>query len=266
MKKITSKKLLKYSALSAAIAGIADVNGQIVYTDIADFTGGGAVDYNLDLNNDSTIDFIVNASSYNSSIFAVFLNSSSLSTNSFLGSQPNYTYPFAMNAGDAISSGQTGWYNIGTLNYVSCYNGTGSSNWCGVSDKFIGLRFDIGGNTHYGWARLDVSASGDSFTVKDYAYNSTPGEAINAGQTTLSINEFENSNTRIVPINKSIGLYNLPASTEYRIIDITGKSVLNGSLETDSYVIEANSLSNGVYIVELNDVNSKAVIRKKIVL
>ena len=33
-----------------------------------------------------------------------------------------------------------------------------------------------------------------------------------------------------------------------------------------TYVIEANTLANGIYIVELSDVNSKAVIRKKIVL
>jgi len=264
MKKITSKKLLKYGALSAAIAGIADANGQIVYTDIADFTGGGAVDYNLDLNNDTTPDFIINAISSNASIFAVFLNSNS--SNSFLGSQPNYTYPFAMNAGDPISSGQAGWYNNGTLNYVSCLYGAGSSNWCGVTDKFLGLRFDVGGNTHYGWARLDVSASGDSFTIKDYAYNSTPGAPINAGQT-LSTNEFENNNTRIVALNKSIALYNLPQSIEYKVVDITGKSVMSGNLvASDSYVIEANTLANGVYIVELFDANSNAIIRKKVVL
>lgn len=268
MKKNTSKnfskKLLKYGALSAAIAGVADVNGQIVYTDIADFTGGGAVDYNLDLNNDMTSDFLIDASSNNSSVFAVFLRSST-SGNSFLGSQPGYTYPFAMNSGDTISSGQTGWYDVGTLNYVSCYNGAGSSNWCGVTDKFLGLRFNVGGNTHYGWARLDVSASGDSFTIKDYAYNSTPGAAINAGQT-LSTNDNQLTNIRIAAVNNTIAISNLSIETEFSIFDMTGKSVMNGNINDHTYTIEANSLSTGIYILELNDINSDAVIRKKVIL
>ena len=50
----------------------------------------------------------------------------------------------------------------------------------------LGLRFDIAGATHYGWARLRVP-SPTSFTLLDYAYNSVPDEAILAGQTQCAI-------------------------------------------------------------------------------
>ena len=69
MKKITQKKLsqrlVRYGALTAAIAGVADASGQIIYTDITpDYSGGANTDYALDLNNDGIIDFNIEQSQY----------------------------------------------------------------------------------------------------------------------------------------------------------------------------------------------------------
>jgi hypothetical protein len=58
-----------------------------------------------------------------------------------------------------------------------------SGSWSGQSDKYLPLRIVVGTNTYYGWARLDVAYGGTSFTIKDYAYNSTPNQSILAGQT-----------------------------------------------------------------------------------
>ncbi|SDI37941.1 T9SS type A sorting domain-containing protein [Winogradskyella thalassocola] len=270
MKKITSKnlskKLANYGALSLAIGGLTDVSGQIIYTDVdPDFTGGVTINYGLDLDNDGTVDFNILAGATYSSGNFVQISNASISSNSILGSQPSFVYPFALDNGAAISSAQTSFYSVGTLNYGSCYGGVGGSNWCGVTDKYLGLRFQIAGNTHYGWAKLDVSASGDSFTVKEYAYNATAGEAIQAGQT-LSVDQFAITKVRIVGLDNSIGLYNLPENTNYNVYDISGKSILNGSINDHSYVIEAKGFSQGVYIVELEDTFTNSVIRKKIVL
>ncbi|WP_299226992.1 T9SS type A sorting domain-containing protein [uncultured Psychroserpens sp.] len=261
-----TQKLLQYSALSVALAGVSEASGQIIYTDVdPDITEGNAASATfIDLNNDGTDDFGIGT------IDAPAVGFNGINpTDSWLGSAGTYLYPFALNAGDPISSGQTTWYGsgaVGTLNYTSCYNGIGGSNWCGVTDKYLGLRFNIGLDTHYGWARLDVSASGDSMTLKDFAYNSTPGEAINAGQTSLSVEEFSADRIKIVSLNKSIGLYNIPEATAYRLLDMSGKSVLSGSTNGSSYVIEGNNLTTGVYIIEISDANSKGVIRKKVVL
>ncbi len=60
MKKITSKKMLNYGAMSAALLGAANAAGQVVYTDvdpdetITTATAGG---FNIDLNADGTFDF-----------------------------------------------------------------------------------------------------------------------------------------------------------------------------------------------------------------
>lgn len=53
--------------------------------------------------------------------------------------------------------------------------------------KFLGLRFDSAGTTYHGWARLSIPANGTSFTLKDYAYSSTPDEGLFAGETQCAI-------------------------------------------------------------------------------
>lgn len=260
-----TKRLLQYSALSVAMAGVSEMNGQIIYTDVnPDITEGNADTATLfDLNNDGTDDFGIGT------IDAPAVGVNGLSSNaSWVGSSASYLYPFALDSGVAISSGQTTWFgngDVGTLNYTSCYNGIGGSNWCGVTDKYLGLRFQIAGNTHYGWARLDVSLSGDSFTLKDYAYNTVADESIDAGQT-LSVEENQLTNIKITALNKTIALLNLPKNTDFKLYNITGKSVLDGKITSDTHVIQANTLANGVYIIELTNSNSNALIRKKIVL
>jgi len=74
------------------------------------------------------------------------------------------------------------------------------------------------------------------------------------------------NNVKIVALNKSIGLYNLTGKTNYNLFSISGQSVLKGSTDHDTYVIEAKTVATGVYVMELEDNHSKAVIRKKIVL
>ena len=123
MKKTTQKKhskklanrLLKYGALSVAMAGVADASGQIVYTDVdPDLTngGGGTADF-IDLNNDGTNDFVIGTTAA-----AVGINGVN-PTDAWVGSQGAYLYPFAFDAGETISSGLTGWYsgdmNIGFI-------------------------------------------------------------------------------------------------------------------------------------------------------
>jgi hypothetical protein len=188
--------------------------------------------------------------------------------NAFVGVQgavySSFYYPSNLTSGAAIdATSPVITDNRGDLNFNSC--AYSSSQFCGGNDGFIGFKFIVGANTHYGWARIQVAADASSMIIKDYAYNSTPDGAINAGQT-LGVDEFSNNVIKVVALNKSIGLYNLTEATEYKVMDISGKSVLNGTTNGDSYVIETNGIANGIYIIELSDSNSNSVVRKKIVL
>lgn len=181
-KNALQKRLAKYGLLTVAIAASSDAEGAIIYTDEApDFAGGIGSQYFLDLNNDAIDDFRIwhNGSS---NLYISPLGSN----NEVLGSGgATFAYPFALTSGTTISSGAGQFFNNGfaggfqSLNYGSCSFG----NWCSVTDRYLGLRFDIGGNIHYGWVRLDVNVSGSSWTVKDYAYDDFVGAPIDAGAT-----------------------------------------------------------------------------------
>ena len=118
MKKSTSEnlseRLVKYGAFSAAMLGMANANGQISYTDIADVT----VDATnprvaIDIDGDGTNDYLFgtrttapgfafifpspssDASSYNSNAIVGF---------SGAGTYTNYFYPSNLASGDPIDS------------------------------------------------------------------------------------------------------------------------------------------------------------------
>lgn len=57
--------------------------------------------------------------------------------------------------------------------------------WASVSDEYLGLQFQINGQTYYGWAELSVSgfAADITATLQRYAYNNVAGQQIQAGQT-----------------------------------------------------------------------------------
>lgn len=176
-----AEKLKAYSLAAGALAVIPGAaNANIIYTDEnPDFSGVIGSQYFLDLNNDGNDDFRIwhNGSS---NLYISPLTS----TNEVLGSGgATFAYPFALTSGAMVSSAAGGFFNNGfaggfqSLNYGSCSFG----NWCSVTDRYIGLRFDIGGNIHYGWVRLDVNQAGSVWTIKDYAYEDVATAPIPAG-------------------------------------------------------------------------------------
>lgn len=275
-------QITRYSSLATAIIGVANANSQAKYVDVnPDFSGGAPDYFALDINDDGVNDFEIWQSfctcPYGN--YQVLNIAPYYANNSILGNAPglNFAYPWALSNGFVISEGNSSgsvsgahWFNWGHPSnggYQSLNYGGNFGWWKNVTDRYLGLRFDISGSTHYGWARLDVNGDGTSWTVKDFAFNETPDAPIIAGQGLLSVddNRFA-SNAKIIALNKSIGLYNLPDVTQYKIYTMKGQEVIKGDTTNKSYIIEATNLSSGIYIAELTDLNSKAIIRKKIVL
>jgi hypothetical protein len=60
--------------------------------------------------------------------------------------------------------------------------------WREVSRNYLGLRFTIQGQTHFGWARLNVAstANGVYAAVTGYAYETVPNKPIVTGKTSGS--------------------------------------------------------------------------------
>ena len=271
MKKITSKnltkKLAQYGALAAAIGTMAEADGQVMYTDITDFQGDSMSSFDLDLNGDSTIDFTINGSS-----IQLLVDASSNALAGSVGSL-SYLYPFALDNGTLVDGNQS-WQSGGgqILRYKPSAAGSSclySSNWCGDQvDKFLGLRFMVNGNTHYGWARLDVTVTNsmDNWVVKDFAYEATPDTGIIAGDGILSVVDAEMQNIEIFSSNKQINLNKIPQESSYRIFNLSGQLILDGNINERSHSIDASSQASGVYIIEVSNTNSNIATTKKLVL
>jgi hypothetical protein len=269
---IFNKKLKSYSALAASFAIASQADAQVVYTDInPDSTV--ALDgnfYNLDLNNDGTADFAINVNigtslSYTSQQISV----SPIGTNAVAGSSVGaYIYPFAMNSGDTVKPSLQ--FNLTPNQSMASYFGPSTSygNWMNVTDKYLGLKFSIGPAVHYGWARLDVTATADQFIIKDYAYNTIANAYILAGQTGVGIAEHSfNDIVSIYSAGKNITINfvkELPAGSEVNITNILGQKIYGSLLNSKENTINLSEANPGMYIVSVSGKNG--VYTKKVYL
>ncbi len=265
MKKITRKKLserlLQYGALSAAALGVADASGQVVYTDVdPDAVLNVGEDYIIDFTAALTEFTVTNPDGLAGGNAAIVFPSSG---GAFLGiTAGGFEYPALLNEGDVIdgAAGYTANGIRGDLNYYGC--AYSNSQWCGaVTDGYIGVRFVFNGNTHYGWARLNTDVNGSNLiTVKDFAYESSPGVGIEAGDdgglgvNDNTFNDFE----YFVDANNLLNLSATNSMEKVVLFNILGQQVLSQKLSNTSETVNLSSLKTGVYIATVTiDGNSK---------
>ena len=263
MNKELQNKMMKYSAAAAALVTASGATAQVVYTDVdPDFThAGDEIAVGLDLNNDATFDFAIYSAD---SIFGganrvrtTWVAPYGTAGNAIAGETPSgYNYALALNATDMIDN---------TLNWIAASNTMAynvdsanpySENWNGVTVKYLALQFNFGGSTYYGWARLDVDAIGDIWTMKDYAYESTAGTGIAAGDMGAAglddaaveeLVHFVNqpNNSVLVKVNGDL------TNGMVTVIATSGQTVSTGAVNNGSYIVDMNSLSSGVYMINV---------------
>ncbi len=129
--------------------------------------------------------------------------------------------------------------------------------WAGFPEGYLGLRFDIAGATHYGWARLSIpSASG--FTLKDYAYNGVPDEPIAAGETqcnvpfALAVNPVDSNSVNLTWQTFSTDTFDLryrpTGTTTWSVIDTitTTNFIVAGLTGCMEYEFQVEGLCDGL--------------------
>jgi hypothetical protein len=189
---------LRAYALAASAAGVGmlalaqPAHAQVVYTPAnVSITDG---DLFLDLNCGSKVQFWFadtgEASSYG--YFREFAVNGSVGASVMVDAHG----PVALPRGSVIGSSRT-FKNVHRGEQVMAQaftTGYGSSgvdgNWANGKQAYLGLKFNIQGEVHYGWASLQVKPSIDQHhglhvdaTLLGYAYESTPNQSIQAGQT-----------------------------------------------------------------------------------
>jgi len=177
-----------------AVAG--PVDAEIVYTKVHQVIQPNG-SYNLDLNNDGVIDFIISNSqtpACRGEIRALdTVAETAASGNGAEGSPP------ARLLGQQIGPSQTFFGGTGPMAFLEYCEGMPDvgDNWirdyrsCGMGcdhvvgqSGYLGLTFQSDGETYYGWALVSVTVNQGTLvaTLMGYAYESTPGMPINAGQ------------------------------------------------------------------------------------
>ena len=150
--------------------------------------------YHLDLTNDGPTDFTISTLYANGPgpVFNESVDETPSSGNGAEGSPPA-----ELIEGDQIGPSQTFYGGTGTMarSAQSLMGSSLSGNWinkgcCGgsccdpsISSGYLGLSFQINGETHYAWAHLIVTnGSSPAATLTGYAYESIANMPIDAGK------------------------------------------------------------------------------------
>ncbi len=243
------------------------LNAQIIYTDIPDGIPTG-----IDFNSDGIPEFDV-STLFNPGDYITYTRNGPDTDNNIhaIGPIPNHDVPDCVSAGFTINASNS-WEGFGDVfvNGVSSPNPTITVN----QDEYIAVRFNLGTtdtDIYYGWIRF-VLDDMETITYKDYAYESTPGASINAGDTgdaTLSVNDFEmNTNFTIYP-NPAQNIITIDNTSginisEIWIVDLLGKKV-NKKLVSNlnKQTIDVSELNKGIYLAVLfnneNQIGSKRI-------
>jgi len=278
MKKELQNKLSRYTAAAVAVVAAASgATAQVVYTDVNpdysvddDNNANGLTAIGLDLNNDATVDFILAAGDTTDAGTRVrySLVAPAVAANAVAGETPSaFNYALALNMNDAINNTLNWISSTNTMAYNVASANPYGENWNGVTDKYLGLRFTVGANVHYGWARMDVQAIGDVWTLKDYAYNATANGSITAGQmagvNTMeleSLVHFINQTNNTVKVVINGGLTN----GKITLVSSTGQVVSTSSVDGEIFIVDMNGLSAGIYVISA-EFNEGAMTKKLIV-
>lgn len=191
-------------ALAAGAAGVSLLavvqpsSAEIIYTS-ANQTIAKDDTFYLDLNHDKTIDLVIE-NRYNTfrNIFGSRYTTAALDAILPGTNQVVYNAYGAVALKSGMGIGPRGAFK-GGLELMVLGDSQGShasGSWVNVSNRYLGVKFNIRGETHYGWVRLTVQTQGGltiNATLTGYAYESLPNIPITAGKTQGPVNNSEST-------------------------------------------------------------------------
>jgi hypothetical protein len=136
--------------------------------------------YNIDLNNDGVADIVLAKGFGECSLCSYDLYTVSANgigkANGVVG--PSRNEPSALTIGTKIGSSDN-FISGGWMAY-SGYAG-GKGNFLNTSNRFLGVRFQINGQTHYGWIGFQRVQGAKQAKLYGWAYETIPNKPIAAG-------------------------------------------------------------------------------------
>lgn len=197
------ERQLNLYALAAAAAGVGllalaqPAEGEIIYTKAHKVIGPNTT-FHLDLNHDGVTDFDLKdvfSTTYSAGAFGRLTAIPAQKKNHIWGhTVSGRGFASALYAG--VRVGPKGQFLPGSgLMAATTFNGglgdrppatdVCTAPWANVTNRYLGLRFVISGEVHFGWARLNVSCNSNtqvSAVLTGYAYETVPNRSIVTGK------------------------------------------------------------------------------------
>lgn len=186
------KMAAAYVTVASAVAGAAimtapPAEAKIVYTQT---TVSITSSYALDLNHDGVTDFNIERCfvclPHGSRLqVALSIPGNAVLQAGFPGSAADLPRGAVIGPKQVFTS-ETSAYGGVFMALDSAYGTASFSNgpWLGAKNRFLGLKFLINGEVHYGWARLTVAKEVSRVVLTGFAYETIPNKSLQAGQTT----------------------------------------------------------------------------------
>jgi hypothetical protein len=188
-------KRLNLYALAAGAAGVGllalaePVEAEVVYTP-ARVTLRAGTSYFLDINNDGQPDFqLTDTASHYFAGLGVHAWGNSAPTSNAVEIGRSSLDPLALERGAKIGPGRY-FYGCLSCSYgqtlaAVAKEGGDFGDWVNVTNRYMGIKFLVHGQTYYGWARLSVRVNDRMVAgvLTGYAYENVPNHSIRAGQT-----------------------------------------------------------------------------------
>lgn len=142
-----------------------------------DLDSNGAEDYSLTTSlvqedGKTVMQFVINGTTSN----AVLYNTTAaeipiLDQNAIISSSPS-----SPKAWDALEN------KLCSILYTSATDSVWRGNWSKADHQFVGVRFTVSNQHHYGWIRMSADTTNGQLILHDCAFNTTAGESIKAGE------------------------------------------------------------------------------------
>lgn len=250
---------LSISAFSGVVIGTVG-NGNFIGWDGSTYPA-----YGLDFNNDGVLEFKLSDAGADVNCYIEYNMTNQVNNIWSNGtSDDGWDLPKNLTVNTQIGSNGN-WIGQGDCSLISWSDGT--TVFTVGATSYMGFRFKIGNNTHYGWAKVKITGSssiGYTATFEQIAYESTPNTSINVAQT-AGLNSIESINLSIYPnpTSNTINIIGGERMTNISISNMIGERIMEINNPTNSINIE--SLESGVYFITLSDEitsTTKKIIKK----
>ncbi|MGV9002406.1 T9SS type A sorting domain-containing protein [Flavobacterium sp.] len=219
----------------------------IIVKDIPDFTFTPNASLAFDFNSDGTTEFIFEEMN----IVGTFYDSNNVNFMGYGSFDSGYGWDVmkSLSSGTVIGASSP-FYGEGDA-YINPF-WANQEHYFPAGDSYVGTKFKIGANTHYGWILVNSTGGAQgTITVKSYAYNNVPNGNITAGQTLANSQFNADFEVQVFP-NPTVNYVTIKTDkniSSVLVYNIKGEVI---KINNDNNTLDFAPLATGIYFLKIS--------------